>query len=234
MLSNTPWPCWPLGTSPSSPLNMRLGVLEKRKKSLHLPGNRTTIPRLPSPQCSQCRDCTVPEKFDKNFMLDIILTLVLLFDGPGSVVGIANGYGLDGPGIESRWGRGFSAPVQTGPGAHPACCKTGTCSFPGVKSGRGVTLTPHPLLVPWSRKSRAIPLLLVWGVRPVQSLSACTRVHFTLPLPYGFEIRVMQQNSFLCVCRRLSVESFYWCPLSFFFIEKFYSTVCCTLFIRQH
>ena len=57
----------------------------------------------------------------------------------------------------------------------------GTGSFPGVKSGRGVTLTPHPLLVPWSRKSRAIPLLPLWAVRPVQSLSACTRVHFTLP-----------------------------------------------------
>ena len=27
--------------------------------------------------------------------------------GPGSLVGIATGYGLDGPGIESRWGRDF-------------------------------------------------------------------------------------------------------------------------------
>jgi hypothetical protein len=27
---------------------------------------------------------------------------------------------------------------------------------------------------------RAIPLLPLWAVRPVQSLSACTRVHFTL------------------------------------------------------
>ena len=27
--------------------------------------------------------------------------------GAGSVVGIATGYGLDGPGIESRWGRDF-------------------------------------------------------------------------------------------------------------------------------
>jgi len=27
--------------------------------------------------------------------------------GPGSVVGIATGYGLDGPGIEPRWGRDF-------------------------------------------------------------------------------------------------------------------------------
>jgi hypothetical protein len=25
-------------------------------------------------------------------------------DGPGSSVDIATGYGLDGPGIESRWG----------------------------------------------------------------------------------------------------------------------------------
>jgi len=27
--------------------------------------------------------------------------------------------------------------------------------------------------------SRAIPLLALWAVRPVQSISACTRVHFT-------------------------------------------------------
>jgi len=52
-------------------------------------------------------------------------------------------------------------------------------SFPGVKSGQGVTLTPHPLLVPWSRKSRAIPLHSLWAVRPVQNLSVCTSVHFT-------------------------------------------------------
>ena len=31
-----------------------------------------------------------------------------LFTGPGSVVGIATAYGLDVPGIESRWGRDFS------------------------------------------------------------------------------------------------------------------------------
>jgi hypothetical protein len=68
--------------------------------------------------------------------------------GPGSSAGIATGYGLDGPGIESWWGARFSAPVQTGPGAHPASCTMATGSFPGVKSGRGLTLTPHPLLVP--------------------------------------------------------------------------------------
>jgi hypothetical protein len=38
--------------------------------------------------------------------------------------------------------------LQTRPGAHTASCTVGTVSFPGVESGRGVTLTPHPLLVP--------------------------------------------------------------------------------------
>jgi hypothetical protein len=42
--------------------------------------------------------------------------------------------------VEAR----FSAPVQTGPGAHPASCTMGTGSFPGVEGCRGVTLTPHP------------------------------------------------------------------------------------------
>jgi len=78
--------------------------------------------------------------------------------GPGSSVDIAIGYGLDGPGIESRWGRDFprlSRPAL-GPTQPPVQC--GTESFPGVKSGLGVTLTPHPLLVPWWWMSRAIPL----------------------------------------------------------------------------
>jgi len=99
--------------------------------------------------------------------------------GPGSSVGIATGYVLDVPGIESRWGRNFPPPVQSGRGAHTTSCTMGTGSFPVVKSGRGVTLTPQPLLEPWSRKSRAILLLPLWAVRFVQSLSACTSVHFT-------------------------------------------------------
>jgi len=33
--------------------------------------------------------------------------------------------------------------------------------------------------VPWSRKSRAKPLLPLWSVQPVQSLSDCTTVHFS-------------------------------------------------------
>jgi hypothetical protein len=69
--------------------------------------------------------------------------------GRDSSVGIATGYGLDGPGTESRWGRGFFVHVQTGPGAHPASCTMGTGSFPGAKQpGRGAD--HPPLLAPRS------------------------------------------------------------------------------------
>ena len=81
-------------------------------------------------------------------------------------------------------GARFSPRVQTGPGAHQSSSTTGTGSFPVVKRGRGVTLFPHPLLMPWSGKSSAIPLLPLWTVRPLQSLSACT-VQLYLYSPYG-------------------------------------------------
>jgi hypothetical protein len=62
----------------------------------------------------------------------------------------------------------FSAPVQTGTGAHPASCTMGTGSFPGVKSGRGVTLTPHPLVVPLVMKEQS------YTSTPPMGCTACT------------------------------------------------------------
>ena len=85
--------------------------------------------------------------------------------GPGSSVGIATELRAGQSCIEFRLGRDF-LPVQTGTGAHPASCKMGTGSFPGVKCGRGVLVTTHPILVPRSWKSRAIPLPTLW-VTPV-------------------------------------------------------------------
>jgi hypothetical protein len=49
--------------------------------------------------------------------------------GRDSSVGVATRYGLDATGIESRWGRDFSGPVQTDPGAHPASYTMGTGSL---------------------------------------------------------------------------------------------------------
>jgi hypothetical protein len=73
----------------------------------------------------------------------LIFTLITRV-GRDSSVRIATCYGMDGPGIESRWGARFSAPVQTFPGLYPASCPMGTASFPWLKRpGRGVDHPPH-------------------------------------------------------------------------------------------
>ena len=61
-----------------------------------------------------------------------------------SVVGIATGYGLDGPGSNPGGRRDFphlSRPTL-GPTQPPVKWVLGLSR--GVKSGRGMTLTPHP------------------------------------------------------------------------------------------
>jgi hypothetical protein len=63
--------------------------------------------------------------------------------GRDSAVGIATRYGLEGPGIESRWGRDFPHLSRPALGAYPASCTMGTESFPGVKRpGRDVDHPP--------------------------------------------------------------------------------------------
>jgi hypothetical protein len=56
--------------------------------------------------------------------------------GPGSSVGIATDYGLDGPG-SNPGGDEIFRPSKTGHGVNPASCKMGPGSFPGIKCGRG-------------------------------------------------------------------------------------------------
>jgi len=57
---------------------------------------------------------------------------------------MTTGYELSRPGIESRWGARFSAPVQNGPGAHQASCKIGYRVFPGGKEWSGRDADPSP------------------------------------------------------------------------------------------
>jgi len=61
---------------------------------------------------------------------NVFWKIYTFYSGPGSVAGIATVYCLDGPGIESRWGRDFphmsrralgltQPPVQWVPGLSP-------------------------------------------------------------------------------------------------------------------
>jgi hypothetical protein len=61
--------------------------------------------------------------------------------GRYGVVGIDTRYGLEGSGM-AVWVR-FSAPGQTGPGAHPVSCTAGAVLFAGVnRPGCGVDHAP--------------------------------------------------------------------------------------------
>ena len=114
----------------------------------------------------------------RYFDYAVLSCTIVVGCGPGSSVGIATELRAGRSWIESRWGRDFP-PVQTGPGAHPASCKMGTGSFPGVNCGRGVLLTTHPHLVPRLWKSRAIYI----STLPLGHTGPVTKSLYTLPLP---------------------------------------------------
>jgi hypothetical protein len=63
-------------------------------------------------------------------LLNLHLITVCQYAGRHNSVGIAPRYGMNGPGIESRLGARFPAPVQTGPGAQLAFCTTSTVCIP--------------------------------------------------------------------------------------------------------
>ena len=67
--------------------------------------------------------------------------------GRDSSVGIATSDVLDGPGIESRWGKNFRTRPDW-PWGSPSLLYNGYLVIPGGKTARGVALTTHPHLAP--------------------------------------------------------------------------------------
>ena len=51
---------------------------------------------------------------------------------------------------------------------------------------KGGDADPSPPSTAVVKKGKAIPLLPLWAVRPVQSLSACTRLHFTFTFTFTY------------------------------------------------
>ena len=101
-----------------------------------------------------------------------------------SSVGIAIRYGLDGPGIESRWGAKFSAPIEIGSEAHPASYRVGTGSFPGIKRpGRDVY---HPPLSNDEVKKKSKAIILP------PSGSSWPDLGSTVPLPLSLVINYLR------------------------------------------
>jgi hypothetical protein len=95
--------------------------------------------------------------------------------GRDSSVGIATRYELDGPGIESRWGRDFSQPSRPALGPTQPSIHRYRVSFLGVKRpGRGVVHPPPSS----ARVKERVELYLYFPSRPSWSV-----IGRALPLP---------------------------------------------------
>ena len=71
----------------------------------------------------------------------LICVIITVLGGPGSSVSIATAYGLDGPGIESRWGEIFRT-CPDRPRGPPSLLYNGYRVFPGGKLRPGRDADP--------------------------------------------------------------------------------------------
>jgi hypothetical protein len=98
----------------------------------------------------------------------------------------------------------------------------GTGSFPGVESGRGVTLTPHPVLVPRSKNRLSYTSNLpkglhgLWKGWNLPTHSTCSL--FKVVLPSGASTSLISASQWY-----LKTASYEWCENS-----SFSGTVCIT------
>ena len=79
----------------------------------------------------------------KPVQLNVLFSKLKSFSGPGSVVGIATAYGLDGPGIEPWWGEIFRTSPDR-PWDPPSLLYNGYRFFPGGKVLSGRDADPKP------------------------------------------------------------------------------------------
>ena len=92
--------------------------------------------------------------------------------GRYSSVGTATRYGLDGPGIESQWGRDFPHPSR--PALRPTQPPIQWVPAPSRgKSGRGMALTTHSHLAPRLKEEESYTSTSLWA------FAICSVVNFT-------------------------------------------------------
>ena len=117
----------------------------------------------------------------------LLLTHYLFKCGPGISVGIATSYGLDGPGIESRWGGEIFRTCPDRPWGPLSLLYNGYRVFPGGKERPGRHTDPSPPSSAVDHERVELYLYSPYGpyglYRASVSVQGCT---LPLPLPYLF------------------------------------------------
>ena len=96
----------------SSYLPLQIGLIRSTETSVS--NYQHTLCNKPAEiRPDQHRGCCLISHFLTCKPIKIWRGYCICICGPGSSVDIANGYGLDGSGIESRWGRDFPQPSRS-------------------------------------------------------------------------------------------------------------------------
>jgi len=98
------------------------------------------VDRLASHQVLFQSTWNLSTKWQKNSFF----TNYFSFSGPSSVVGMATGYGLEGPGIEFQWGDEIFRTCPDRPWGLPSPLYNGYRVFPGGKERPGRDADPSP------------------------------------------------------------------------------------------
>jgi len=149
---------------------------------------------------SRCDVTAMKSRFPKT-------SVVYTFGSRDSIVSMVTRYGLDGPGIESRWGARYSAPVQTGSEAQPASYTMGTRVFPGGKVAGAWRWPPTPSS---SEVKERVELYLYspsrssWPV-PANTFFTCNSTCDTVIIEYKFPCKLkFSHTSFSAISETLS------------------------------
>jgi hypothetical protein len=119
--------------------------------------------------------CHSFDEFILHFHITGLFCVLVIYVGRDSAFGISTALRAGRSGDRIPVGARFSAPAQTGRGAHPTFYTMGTGFFPGGKAA-GAWLDHPTHIAPMLKKSTAVPLLHLW------TFVASSRVNSNLPL----------------------------------------------------
>ena len=132
-----------------------------------------------------------PHSTSLRLFFSLVCVCYFSLSGPGSSVGIATGYGVDGPGIESRWSEIFRT-CPDRPWGPTSLLYNGYRVFPGGKKRSGRDTDPSPPSIATGHERVELYLYYPYGPYGLYKVSVpvqgCTLPFYLLCICYYTEV----------------------------------------------